>query len=173
MKTGIEVSTNTTVTYDMNGILSLINKFHLIWPIIAFEFILRVMMRLTDKKYPLLGPIFFFCITPVFYLVLHMFHISMENMERNGYFFPEPNKCEVEGCVSSLFDDHLFDMWRFLDFRTVRWAIVWKALPTMISLIAFSLIHVPINIPALAISTGIGTYAGNDLKLNFCYDISH
>jgi len=53
----------------------------------------------------------------------------------------------------SIFKDDLMDMWRVIDFTNISWPAVVDSIPTLIALSLFSLIHVPINIPAFSIST--------------------
>jgi sulfate permease, SulP family len=43
-------------------------------------------------------------------------------------------------------------MWTVIDFNVVSWSAIGDSIPTLIALTLFSLIHVPINIPAYAVS---------------------
>ncbi len=144
--TGLEVTTNTLVTLD--GLSEcIVQNFHLLWPIIVFESFLRFLMRMTvksngDARYPLLCPIYYCCITPVFYLGLKWAGMSLETAEKKGYFFPPLSTS------GSVFTSDLFDIFTQVNPYLISWRAVIKSIPTMISLTAFSLIHVPINIPA-------------------------
>ena len=63
-----------------------------------------------------------------------------------------------------LFDEHLWDMWRLMDFSVVAWRTIFvDCMSTMVALILFSLIHVPINIPAFAISSKTDVDMNNEL----------
>jgi len=131
----------------------------LIGVVLVFEFVLRVLIQLTrDEKgrprYPLLGPIYYICITPAFYLFLAILGISSDNASDAGFFFPSL-KTGGEDNSSSIIDDSLFDIFTVVNFATISWTAVAQSLPTIVSLTAFSLIHVPINIPAFAISTNV------------------
>jgi len=55
--------------------------------------------------------------------------------------------------TSTFHQNGLFDIWTVIDFRNVSWGAIIESFPTLIALTIFSLIHVPINIPAFAIST--------------------
>lgn len=44
-------------------------------------------------------------------------------------------------------------MWRVIDLSVVSWPAIVDCVPTLVALTLFSLIHVPINIPAFAVST--------------------
>ena len=54
-----------------------------------------------------------------------------------------------------MFNEELFDIFTEIHFASISWKAVVKAIPTMISLAAFSLIHVPINIPAFGVSSNV------------------
>ncbi|KAL3808111.1 hypothetical protein ACHAXA_001017, partial [Cyclostephanos tholiformis] len=157
--TSLEVSTNTTFSFTIDGIEDCVFRhIHLLLPIFAFESLLRLLMRLCTTedgsvRYPLLGPIYYCSITPAFYAILHVMGITTESAEEMGYFFPP--------LISSSSDsyggggDDLFRIFEMVDFRSISWAAVIKSMPTLLGLTAFSLIHVPINIPAFAISTNV------------------
>jgi SulP family sulfate permease len=167
-KTGIEVTIADTVS-----IQDIISKWNLVWVVIAFEVILRILEQVTKDelgkpKYTLLSPIYFCSITPIFYLGLVIVGMSVSDAEDVGYFFPHlDDDSESTGSSSvleSIFQDgHLWDMWTVINFPTVSWAAIWDCLPTLLALTLFSLIHVPINIPAFALSTNIEADMNNEL----------
>lgn len=66
-----------------------------------------------------------------------------------GYFFPPLSSSD------SVFNEELFDIFTEIHFASISWKAVVKAIPTMISLAALSLIHVPINIPAFGVSSNV------------------
>mmetsp|Transcript_11540 Transcript_11540/g.24610 ORF Transcript_11540/g.24610 Transcript_11540/m.24610 type:complete len:953 (-) Transcript_11540:198-3056(-) len=152
--TSLEVTTNTAFSFTEAGFNEcIVQNFHLLIPVIVFELVLRLLMQMTKKngepQYPLLGPIYYCFITPVFYIVLWGLGITMGSAEEAGYFFPPLSS------TGSVFNDELFDIFTEVHFNTISWKAVIKSIPTMISLTAFSLIHVPINIPAFAITTNV------------------
>ena len=152
--TSLEVTTNATFSFTAAGFNEcIVQNIHLLGPVIAFELVLRLLLRLTEKngeaQYPLLGPIYYCCIAPVFYAVLWGVGISVDSAEEAGYFFPPLSS------TGSVFNEDLFDIFTEVHLNTISWKAVIKSIPTMISLAAFSLIHVPINIPAFAISTDV------------------
>lgn len=146
--TGLEVTTNTACSLTLDGLNGcIVQNFHLLWPVIAFESMLRFLMHLTtksngDARYPLLCPIYYCCITPLFYLGLGWAGMSLEDAEKHGYFFPPLSTS------GSVFNSNLFNIFTEVNPYLISWRAVVKSIPTMISLTAFSLIHVPINIPA-------------------------
>lgn len=152
--TSVEVSTNTTFEFTAAGFNdSIVNNFHLLGPVLAFELILRLLMRMTEKngepQYPLLGPIYYCFITPIFYAGLFAFGISKDSAMEMGYFFPPLSS------NGSVFSSDLFEIFTMVSLSEISWPAVIKSLPTLIGLAAFSLMHVPINIPAFAISTNV------------------
>lgn len=154
-KTGLEVTANVSFSFDVKGATAFVSKFHLLLVVIGFEAALRLIIRWTrdehgKPKYPLLSPIYFMMITPIFYLGHLM--LSGPNFDEQ-YFFPAISQDEDE--PSSLFGQDFLEIFRIVDFSTISWTAVAKSIPTMIALVMFSLIHVPINIPAFAVSTNV------------------
>ena len=152
--TSLEVATSTTFAFTVHGMYdTLILHFALLVPVLVFEVILRLLMHFTTKngipKFPLLGPIYYCCITPIFYITLHCFGISLEAAEKAGYFFPPFISS------GSVYNKELFDIFTSINPSLISWKSVIKCIPTVLGLAAFSLIHVPINIPAYAISTNV------------------
>jgi len=146
--TAIEVSTNTTFSFSSQGFQDcIVSPFNLLLPVLAFEIALRLMVHATKGRYSLLSPVFYCFITPVFYFFINAFGVEMDAAEDAGYFFP-PIKSTGYALSWSL-----LDMFTEIHIWKISWRAVIKATPTMISLTVFSLIHVPINIPAFAIST--------------------
>lgn len=150
--TALEVSTNTAFSLDAGGIdACIVRNFRLLLPVLAFEVVLRSLMRLTTSRdgvdrYPLLGPIYYCCITPAFYAVLLGAGISPKSAEMEGYFFPPFISS------GSAFDGDIFRIFTMVDPSMISWKAVVKCIPTILGLTAFSLIHVPINIPAFGVS---------------------
>jgi len=129
--TALEVSTNTTFSLDAGGIdACIVRNFHLLLPVLAFEVVLRLLMRLRTSKdglgrYPLLGPIYFCCITPAFYAVLLGSGISLKSAEVDGYFFPP---FILSG---SVLNGDLFQIFTMVDPIMISWKAVVKCIPTI------------------------------------------
>jgi SulP family sulfate permease len=149
-KTGIEVTMDAVFTWE-----NITSSLDLLITILLFEVVLRLLdWFLRDAHgnplYSLLSPIYFCMITPVFYVGLWIFSVDFKVAEEAGYFFPSLTG-DADG--ESLFQNNLFDMWTAIELGSLSWAVLADAIPTLISLTLFSLIHVPINIPALSLST--------------------
>eukprot|EP00536_Pseudo-nitzschia_multiseries_P007383 jgi/Psemu1/296543/fgenesh1_pm.174_\ len=171
--TAIEVTTNTTfdVAKPRDSMRNtILDHWHLLWVVVALEVTLRLLLFCTwdsttgRPKYRLLSPVFYLCITPIFYVGLHWgFDMSLREGREAGYLFPALDASSTssgEGstlCASFFCDPTLWDIFRVLDLSTVSWQAVADSAGTMTALAAFSLIHVPINIPAFAISTDVET----------------
>ena len=164
-KTGVEVTIDTEFSFR-----SLLEKVNLLVVVLAFEIMLRILEQVTKdengkSRYPLLSPVYFCMMTPIFYAVLWGFDVSFVEAENAGFLFPSMTEactstvdCDATSATVStiwgiVFDGHLFDLLHIVDLTTVSWKAIFDAIPTIVALTLFSLIHVPINIPAFAIST--------------------
>jgi len=152
--TSIEVTTDVTFTWDQEGLTNVAQHWNLLLVVLTFEVTLRLLCYITQDaqgrpKYPYLSPVYYCAITPIFYLGLHLCGMSLKEATEQGFFFPAT---EGGGDSSSL-----WDMFQIVNVTTISWKALWDSIGTMIALVAFSLIHVPINIPAFAISTDVET----------------
>ncbi|CAB9501104.1 solute carrier family 26 [Seminavis robusta] len=144
----LEVTNDASFSWDMQGLQGIIDNFHLLSVVLLFEATLRLLIWKTKSRIPLLSPIFFCSIPFAFYAGLWVFRVDMEDAMEAGYFFPAP---AGEDGNQSLFDrafsSHTLDLLHVVDFTTISWEAVLNSSGTMVALAAFSLIHVPINIP--------------------------
>jgi SulP family sulfate permease len=156
-KTGVEVTIDAVFS-----ISAIVDNIYLLGVVLIFEALLRLLQHTTrdadgNPKYSLLSPIYFCMITPLFYGALWVFRVDVEDAMEAGYFFPSLDDCDQtsQDCStrSTIFDEHLWDMWRVIDLSVVSWPAIINCVPTLVALTLFSLIHVPINIPAFAVST--------------------
>lgn len=168
-RTGIEVTLDTAVTFNKRSFEIIIEHIDLVGAVFAFEVVLRGLQFVTTGsngkgKYPLLSPIYFCMITPIFYSCLWMFHININDAKDAGYFFPSIDECNDQGGIEcpakksfmeSSFNSDAFLLWRIIDIHSISWTSVIRCIPTIFALAIFSLIHVPINIPAFAVSTNV------------------
>ena len=56
-----------------------------------------------------------------------------------------------------------FLIWQLMDVTKVNWQAVGESIPTIVALTLFSLMHVPINIPSLSMSTQKSVDMNNEL----------
>lgn len=160
-KTGLEVTANSSFSFTVNGWTTFVERFHLLAVVFAFEAGLRIITHWTrdesgKSKYPLLSPIYFCGIPPFFYLCDAMWSLVSGNSFGPEYFFPPL----TNNGDSSFWGDDVLEIFEIIDMRNISWVAVMRSIPTMIALVLFSLIHVPINIPAFAISSDV------DMEIN-------
>ncbi|KAL7554002.1 hypothetical protein ACHAWF_017366 [Thalassiosira exigua] len=166
--TSLEVTTNTNFSWTAEGFNDcIVANLHLLGPVLAFEAVLRILLHVTtvdwEPKYPLLAPVYYCLIMPAFYAFLFAFGVSAERAEAAGYFFPRLEGSGGGG--GSVFDASLLEIFTEVNVGSVSWNAVAKSVPCVIMLAAFSLIHVPINIPAFAISTGVEADMNKELGI--------
>ena len=70
----------------------------------------------------------------MFYFIVLCLGYSLEEVHRSGWFFEG-----VEGET-----DYLL-IWKLIDFKSVNWATIMQAIPTILALTVFSLMHVPVS----------------------------
>lgn len=169
--TSIEVTNNKDFTFDMEGVRGFVANIHLYGVVIMFEITLRFLLWVTrdetgHPKFRLLAPMFFCSIVPIFYIGIYLLGISVDEAREMGYMFPDRSShcetCAAPSFHDKVFDGHILDIFRIMDIRLVNWDVVWNSLGVLLSLTSFSLIHVPINIPAFAVSSGIS----GDIDMN-------
>ncbi|CEQ42126.1 SPOSA6832_03922 [Sporobolomyces salmonicolor] len=107
--------------------------------------ILAVVLRLITArwKHPLIFPAYFLAIPLAFYALTSAVGLSVEELREMGYVF------EVSGVNSKW-----YEYWTLYDFKKTDWGALLETVPTQLALVFFGLLHVPINVPALAISVG-------------------
>jgi len=175
--TSIEVTNNKDFTLSMEGLREFFGDFHLYGVVIFFELLLRLLLWLTQDatghpKFRLLAPLFFCSIVPIFYIGIYVSGLSIDEARQMGYMFPDRAShcdtlatCAAPSFHDKVFDGHVLDIFRMIDFRLIDWVAVWNSTGVLLSLVCFSLIHVPINIPAFAVSSGISGDIDMDKEL--------
>ncbi|GAA5859563.1 hypothetical protein JCM1840_006350 [Sporobolomyces johnsonii] len=143
--TGLQVSAR--MEEDAGISLELVQHFFdtEVLPLWILPLILAVVLRLITArwKHPLIFPAYFLAIPLVFYAVTSAVGLSVEELREMGYVF------EVSGV-----DSKWYEYWTLYDFKKTDWGALLETVPTQLALVFFGLLHVPINVPALAISVG-------------------
>lgn len=145
--TGLEVSSRLdgSFQYDWETLKWFMVPGTLIkWGIpLALAFILVFAQKFTH--HPLLVPSYFITVFAVFHLsVLIVPSLTYERLRETGWLFQGP-------------EDSGEPWWYFYtlyDFRAVDYVALLKTIPAMFALTFFGILHVPINVPALAASIG-------------------
>jgi MFS superfamily sulfate permease-like transporter len=97
-------------------------------------------------RHPLFVPCFFLLVPATFYVVVFAAHISLEELRKYGWLF---NLAQPGSEQSSP-----FEFYSYFSLTNTRWDAVLVTLPTIVAVAFFGVLHVPINIPALSVSTG-------------------
>ncbi|KAI8332373.1 sulfate transporter family-domain-containing protein [Chlamydoabsidia padenii] len=144
--TGIEVSArldeNLVYTWDMFKQLFLDGHVLALWSsALGVALFLRV-LQAKLKDHPMVVPVFFMALPAVFYLVVLIAGLDVDQIRDAGWIFP---------LVDS--DVPFWHFYTYYNFSLVDWKAVAQTLPAMLALTFFGLLHVPINVPALAVST--------------------
>ena len=165
----IGVLTGEELRWTPEGVRQVVDDFEQLVPTLCFEIVLRILMAvLTDKSgqplFGLLAPFYFLSIVPIFYIGLFLCRISMEEATDQGYFFPSPAADAIESSTStSMFDTQVLEVFRVIRFSTISWTAVVKSLWTVLGLALFSVVNVPINIPAFANTCKVDVDMNNEL----------
>lgn len=126
-------------------------KIHLLMVVFVFEIGLRLLTHWTKEssgkpRYPLLSPIYFCLITPLFYLGIWASGSSIETAVDAGYFFPLLNDSGGDSSfISSVWNESVLDIFHIVNLSSISWEAVLKSVPTLVALVLFSLIHVPVS----------------------------
>ncbi|OZJ05631.1 hypothetical protein BZG36_01522 [Bifiguratus adelaidae] len=143
--TGLEVSArlDEPLTYTAGTFRELFLDPHklALW---STPFGLALILRAMQKRWnhPLLVPSFFMAIPVVFWVLVGIVGWDIGQLRADGWVFPLPR------------GDAPF--WRFYthyDLRATNWKALAETIPAMLALTFFGILHVPINVPALGVST--------------------
>ncbi|KAF3480236.1 sulfate transporter [Arthroderma uncinatum] len=143
--TGIEVSARLSGNLEYN-LETLQKLFQLdtisLWTVpLLLAIGLLVLKRYVQSNFLLCG--YFLAIAAGFYIVKFISDISMDALREGGWVFYAP--------ASSQPWYHFYTLY---DFSAVNWSALAETVPAMFALTFFGILHVPINVPALGISTG-------------------
>lgn len=97
---------------------------------------------------PLIVPMYFIGVFVCFHMVVMLMSGWDLQLARDyGWVFPAQSSSEP-----------WFAFYSHYDFRLCDWWLVLNQLPTMLALTFFGVLHVPINVPALALSSGMDEF---------------
>ncbi|KAJ2715043.1 hypothetical protein H4R19_001420, partial [Coemansia spiralis] len=133
-------------------------ELHLAWPVLrrllapnalglwASSLSLALLLRALSARFrhPLFVPIFFMAVPAAFYMVTATLGLSLETLRATGWVFALPDAGVP-----------FYHFYTLFDFGNTDWRVVAQTVPTMLGLAFFSVLHVPINVPALAVSTNL------------------
>ncbi|KAK0659853.1 Uncharacterized protein DIS24_g3794 [Lasiodiplodia hormozganensis] len=142
--TGIEVSArldgNLEYNFDTLQKLFRADTVALWTSPLALAIIYMVIKHYYD--HPALMPAFIVLITGIFHIIVAaVSHFNLDKARDAGWVFEKPE--------SGVPFYHFYTLY---DFSIVDWSAIFRTIPTMFALSFFGIIHVPINVPALALS---------------------
>ena len=143
--TGLEVSARLSgnLEYDKATLLLLFESDTvLLWTIpLGLAVVLEVLQRLI--AHPLVVPVYFCLVPIIFYIVVAAVpSLSLELLRDRGWVFEAPEAGKA-----------WYDFYTLYKFGQVDVGALVRTFPAMLALTFFGILHVPINIPALGVST--------------------
>lgn len=143
--TGIEVSARLdgNLEYNLTTIRALFQVDTLfLWTTpLVLAIILLLVKRFIDSNFLVGG--YFICVAAAFYFFKFALGFEIEALRDKGWVFDPPAA-----------GNPWYHFYTLYDFGAVNWAALAQTIPAMFALTFFGVLHVPINVPALGISTG-------------------
>ncbi|KAL7747860.1 hypothetical protein RI367_006795 [Sorochytrium milnesiophthora] len=147
LQTAVEVTGRIKLHLSMHTLHKLFKSsvFPLWSSALGVALILRLLLTIPSRRLafvhsPLFVPCFFMAVPAVFYVIVAIVGYPLDELRQHGWLFDIP-----EG-------KPFYQFYTYYDFANVEWSLLPSLLPTMLSLSFFSVLHVPINVPALAVS---------------------
>ncbi|PVU87423.1 hypothetical protein BB561_006339 [Smittium simulii] len=141
VQTGFEVMSSIPFSFSLSVILQYLQPDKLVlW---GSALLSAIFLRVLNLKFkgPMLVPFYCLLIPICFYLFVFAYKIPIDKLRADGWVFPL-----AKSDVPFYYYLTLFDL------SNTDWVAIWKTVPTMIGLSFFGILHVPINVPALAVS---------------------
>ena len=140
--TGIEVSARLDGNLDFT--MAVAHRLFaadtaVLWiPPLVLAILLLIIRKFFDR--PWLVPAYFIGITTIFYIITTAVpSITMPDLRKNGWVFEAPAA-----------DIPFYNFYNHYQFSLVDWGAIWKTVPSQLALTFFGILHVPINVPNLA-----------------------
>ncbi|KAJ5892531.1 hypothetical protein N7504_009222 [Penicillium tannophilum] len=145
LQTGVEVSARLPGSMEYN-LETLEKLFHAdtvaLWIIpLSLAIGLLVLKRFIRSNF-LVGA-YFIAVAVMFYIIVLIARVPMDTLHQKGWAFDAPSS-----------NNPWYHFYSLYDFSAVNWTAFADTLPAMFALTFFGVLHVPINVPALGISTG-------------------
>ncbi|KAF3389358.1 hypothetical protein F1880_004104 [Penicillium rolfsii] len=145
LQTGVEVSARLPGTLEYNfGTLQKLFQLETLplWTIpLSLAVALLVLKRFIRSNF-LVGA-YFIGVGVIFYIVILSARVSMDTLHQKGWVFDAPSS-----------NNPWYHFYTLYDLSAVNWTAFADTIPAMFALTFFGVLHVPINVPALGISTG-------------------
>ncbi|KAI9228400.1 MAG: sulfate transporter family-domain-containing protein [Piptocephalis tieghemiana] len=143
LQTGFEVTTRLDLSLSWSTLQDLFSLS--ILPLWLCPFLLALVLRALQIRFqhPMLVPLFFLIVPCVFYFIVSLTPWSLDELRDLGWLFPLPKPAVP-----------FYDFWTKFNFSATSWSTIPTTFPIMFGLTFFGILHVPINVPALGVSTG-------------------
>lgn len=143
--TGVEVSARLegNLEYSFETLRKLFHSDTV--PLWIIPLVLAVVLRFVKRRVKsnfLVGG-YFIIVAVIFYLVKVARGLGIERLREKGWVFDAPAA-----------ENPWYHFYTLYSFGAVNWAALLQTIPAMFALTFFGVLHVPINVPALGISTG-------------------
>lgn len=148
--TGIEVSSRLEggIEYNLPTLQYLLNPLPFLQWTIPLGLALILIFIQHHNTNPLIVPAYFIGVFIIFHSLIMIVPSWNLDMARDfGWIFSAQESNEP-----------WYGFYNYYDFGLCDWWLVVHELPTMLALTFFGVLHVPINVPALALSIGMDTY---------------
>lgn len=143
--TGVEVSARLdgSLNYDLPTLRKLFQLDTIfLWGIpLLLAIILMILQRFVKSNFLVGG--YFVGVASLFYFFKFALDFPIDMLRANGWVFDAPPA-----------GNPWYHFYTLYDFRAVNWEALAETIPAMFALTFFGVLHVPINVPALSISTG-------------------
>ena len=151
--TGIEVSARLdgNLEYDIPTLRALFHQGTVLLWAIPLSLSIALLLLKSFVRSPYIVPFFFVGIAAIFYVVVAAVpSYDVPGLREHGWIFPA-----VEAGVP------FYNFYSYYQFGAVDWKAFASTIPAMFALTFFGILHLPINVPALAIAA-----EEDDLNLN-------
>ena len=147
LATGLEVSARLdgNLEYNIETLQKLLQSDTVVLWILPL--ILAIMLQTTKRwvKHPLTDATFFFSIVAVFYYyVAAIEELNLPELRNKGWVFAAPDAGKP-----------FYSFYELYNWRLTDWRAILSTIPAMLALTFFGVLHVPINVPALGLSSGV------------------
>ncbi|KAJ1652535.1 hypothetical protein IWQ61_007151 [Dispira simplex] len=143
IQTALEITGQVVLHFDLATLWTLFQPHVLaLW---GSSLLLALLLRVLCHRFthPFFIPSFFLVVPVLFYAIAMSLGCSMTQLRDEGWVFQLPDA-----------DVPFYNFYLKFDFASIHWPALLKTLPAMFGLTFFGILHVPINVPALAVSTG-------------------
>ncbi|KAJ3196507.1 hypothetical protein HK101_008690 [Irineochytrium annulatum] len=143
--TGIEVTTGLKPEMSLTFLGDVFKPHNLmLWgAALAVAMTLKLLQR--KIHHALFVPMFYVTIPIVFYAIVLISGVSLAKLRELGWLFAGPGDGE---------DVPFWTFWTYFNkFQGIHWGALPSTFGTQLALVFFAVLHVPINVPALAVST--------------------